>query len=303
MLRFLFQRLLFMVAVSFSIVYAIQFGILWVQRAQELEPSTTITQVFVNTASETRQFFGNAFQGDFGQYETISGAREVKELLLQSFPASLGLLLASLLASIAIGIPLGIWVAIKRNSGITFSVLLTTLLGISVPSFFLAMLLQQSVIYYYVAYERRVLSVAGFGWDIEHMLLPMIVLSVRPVAYLMRTAHIAMQRALQEDYVRTAHAKGLRPAWVINVHVLRNVAVSLITAIGISLHFLLAVLPIVEYIFGWPGLGLRLLQGITNTEAKLAMTFALALGLLLMVGNLLLDLAYRLVDPRLREAG
>lgn len=302
MLRFLLQRVLFILSVSFCIVYAMQFGITWVQRSEEVEPTTTVLDVIANTGTETVQFFRGALRGDFGQYETISGPRDVKELLVQSLPASLGLLLVAMLAATAIGIPLGIWVAIKRKSGLTLTVLLSTMLGISVPSFFLAILLQQSVIYYYVTYERRVLSVGGFGWDYRHMLLPAIVLAVRPVAYLMRTAHIAMDRALQEDYVRTAHAKGLRPAWVINVHMLRNVGVSLITAIAISLRFSLAVLPIVEYIFGWPGLGLRLLQGITNTEAELAMTFALVLGLLLLVGNLILDLAYRLIDPRVREA-
>jgi peptide/nickel transport system permease protein len=88
---------------------------------------------------------------------------------------------------------------------------------------------------------------------------------------------------------------------VINVHALRNVGVPLITAAGLSLRFSLAVLPIVEYLFGWPGLGLRLLQGITNNEANIAMTFALIFGLLLMFTNVVLELSYRLIDPRLRE--
>ena len=301
MLRFLFPRFLFIVVVSYFIVFAVQFGMQWIRHSREFDPGSTSSELLVGSLQDSAQYLSNAIRGDFGTYVNVTDEREVVELLDQSLPASLGLLAVSLVVSLLIGVPLGIWVAVRRKSGLTFSVLVATMVGVSIPSFFLALLLQQGVITYFQIYGSRPLNVAGFGWDYKHMLLPAIVLSVRPIAYLMRTSHIAFERTLQEDYVRTANAKGMPGRRVINVHALRNVGVPLITAAGLSLRFSLAVLPIVEYLFGWPGLGLRLLQGITNNEANIAMTFALIFGLLLMFTNVVLELSYRLIDPRLRE--
>lgn len=301
MVRFLIRRFFFIIVVSFCIVYFVQLGVLSVERSAEFIHSQTVPELLLTAGEGTLDFFSRAFRGDFGSYDTVGGARQVNEVLAQALPASLGLLLISFIVSVAFGLPLGIWVALKRKGGLTFSVLTLTMLGISIPSFFLAMLLQQGVIAYFVAFDKRILSVAGYGWDYRHLLLPVIVLSARPIAYLMRTSHIGLERVLQEDYIRTAYAKGLPGRAVVFIHALRNVGVPLLTAAGVSLRFSLAVLPIVEYLFGWPGLGLRLLQGISNSQADLAMTFALILGLLLMFGNLLLDLGYRYIDPRLRD--
>lgn len=302
MLRFLLQRLLFILIVSFFIVYAAQLGVLWVDRSAEFEHTETVPQLLGRAGENTLSFLRGIVHLDFGSYVTIGGGRPVNELLLQALPASLGLLLISMVFSVGIGVPLGVWVALRRRSGLTFGVLGATILGISVPSFFLAMLFQQGAIWYFVEFDRRILSVAGYGWDYRHLLLPVLVLSARPIAYLMRTAHIVFDRTLQEDYIRTAYSKGLDERQVISVHAFRNVGVPLLTAIGVSFRFSLAVLPIVEYLFGWPGIGLRLLQGISNSQANLAMTFALVMGLMLMFGNLILDVSYRLIDPRLREA-
>jgi peptide/nickel transport system permease protein len=301
MARFLIRRFFFMVIVSLCIVYFVQLGVLWVDRSTEFIHTQTVPELLLTALSNSLGFFAGALRGDFGSYDTVGGTRQVSELLFQALPASLGLLLISTIVSIAVGLPLGIFVALRRKGGLTFSVLTLTMLGISIPSFFLAMLLQQGAIFYFVAFDKRIVSVAGYGWDYRHMLLPVIVLSARPIAYLMRTSHIALERVLQEDYIRTAYAKGLAARAVVIIHALRNVGVPLLTAAGVSLRFSLAVLPIVEYLFGWPGLGLRLLQGISNSQADLAMTFALILGLLLLFGNLVLDLGYRYIDPRLRE--
>jgi peptide/nickel transport system permease protein len=302
MLRFLLQRLLFIIIVSLFIVYAAQLGVLWVDRSGEFEHTESVPQLLGRAAQNALEFLKGLSHLDFGVYMAIGGARPVGELLLQALPASLGLLLISMLFSVGIGVPLGIWVALRRRNDLTLSVLGTTLLGISIPSFFLAMLLQQGAIWYFATFGRRILSVAGYGWDYRHLLLPVLVLSARPIAYLVRTAHIVFDRTLQEDYIRTAYSKGLDERQVISIHAFRNVAVPVLTAIGVSFRFSLAVLPIVEYLFGWPGIGLRLLQGISNSQANLAMTFSLILGLLLMTGNLILDVSYRLADPRLREA-
>ena len=213
----------------------------------------------------------------------------------------MGLLLLSALLAGIVGVFLGIFVALRDNKALVFLVLAITVIGISTPSFFAGMLLQQSVIFYFANYGRRLLSVAGFGWDYEHMLLPVLVLSARPIAYLMRTSYTVLTRTMEEDYVRTAFGKGLSRRAVINRHALKNVAVPVLTAVGVSWRFSLGVLPVVEFLFAWPGMGLRLLEAITSRQAMVAAALSLAFGLSLMLGNLILDVLYRLIDPRLRE--
>jgi peptide/nickel transport system permease protein len=145
-------------------------------------------------------------------------------------------------------------------------------------------------------------NIAGFGWDFDHMLLPVLVLVARPLAYLTRSSFISVGRVMEEDFIRTAHSKGLRMMDVVNVHALRNVAVPVLTAVGVSLRFSLGVLPIVEFFFVWPGMGLRMLEAIQLRQTVTVVTLAVALGFTFLAINLLLDVVYRIVDPRLREA-
>jgi len=126
------------------------------------------------------------------------------------------------------------------------------------------------------------------------------VLAMRPLAQLSRITFNALSEAAHQDYVRTARAKGLpgRQVWI--DHILPNAAVPILTALGVSLRFSLGSLPVVEFFFGWPGLGAALLNAIGARQTPLVITLALALGLTFMLVNLLLDIAYRWIDPRLR---
>lgn len=295
MLRFVVQRLLFIILVLLGIVFAVHWGML------EIQNSVGVWENGATAWTETLSFFSSALRGDLGTYETVSGPIDVKELLRLSFSASMGLLLAAALISAIVGIFLGIFVALSKRRIFTFSVLAVTIIGISLPSFFAAMLLQNGIIVYFREFDRRLLSVAGFGWDYKHMLLPIIVLAARPIAYLMRTAYIMLQRTLQEDYIRTAYSKGLGRSYVVNVHAMRNIAVPILTAIGVSWRFSLGILPVVEYMFAWPGMGLRMLEGINSQQISMVVPISLAFGISLLVGNLILDVAYRIVDPRMRE--
>lgn len=299
MLPFILKRLLFILLVTISIVFAVHWGMLLASRTEALLPS--IWPTAQGALSETRDFFANALRGDLGTYFMIAGERPVKELLWISFSASMGLLLLTALLSAVIGLLLGIFAALTRIRGLAFSILVFTLVGISVPSFFAAMLLQHGIIVYFREFDRRLLSVAGFGWDYQHLLLPMLVLAARPVAYLMRTSYIVLDRTMQEDYVRTAHSKGLSRRYIVNVHALRNVAVPILTAVAVSWRFSLGILPVVEYIFAWPGMGLRILEGILSWQVNMVAPLAAVFGLTLLLGNLILEIAYRLVDPRVRE--
>jgi len=213
---------------------------------------------------------------------------------------SMVLLTVALSGATIAGISLGTFAALTKHKKLVLPLLLIVLVGISTPTFFSGYILQQIEIYYAFYFGRRLVSVAGFGWDIEHMLLPVLVLAARPLAYLTRTSFIAISRVMEEDFIRTAYAKGLRQRQIVNIHAMRNVAVPILTAIGVSLRFSLGSLPIVEFLFFWPGIGLRLLEAIESRQTAIMVTLTLSLGLTILAVNLLLDIIYRFVDPRTR---
>jgi ABC-type dipeptide/oligopeptide/nickel transport system permease component len=213
----------------------------------------------------------------------------------------MGLLLVALAAAILIGLPLGLVASLIRRRNLNLPILAVTILGISAPAFFIALLLRQGELYYVRIFGYPLVSIAGFGWDYKHMLLPVIVLAARPLAYLTRASFNSLSGTMEEDYIRTAYAKGLSRNRAVNRHALPNVAVPVLTAIGVSLRFALVALPVVEFIFVWPGMGLRMLEAINARQTGVVVTLALALGLTFLLINLLLDMAYWLVDPRIRE--
>ena len=147
------------------------------------------------------------------------------------------------------------------------------------------------------------MSVAGYGWDVDHLLLPVLVLAARPLAYLTRSSFISLGHVMREDYIRTAYAKGAARWRAVLFHGVKNMAVPVLTAVGVSIRFSLSSLPVVEMFFSWPGMGYRLLTAINERQTDLVVAFAFALGLTFLLINLLLDVVYRIVDPRIREEG
>jgi peptide/nickel transport system permease protein len=190
----------------------------------------------------------------------------------------------------------------SKRVPLALPILTLTVLGISTPSFFAALLLQIGDIQWTKFYGASWLASGGLGWDVRHMLLPTLVLAARPIAYLTRATFLGLNRVLGEDYIRTAWAKGLSPRRVFFDHALRNVAVPVLTAIGVSLRFALSSLPVVELFFGWPGLGERLLAAINARQTPLVVALALALGLTFVLVNIALDITYRFIDPRVQES-
>jgi peptide/nickel transport system permease protein len=213
----------------------------------------------------------------------------------------MALLLIALALATGLGLLAGSTMALtKRKRWITL-LLALTLVGMSLPAFFGGLLLQRAEIWYVSRGNAPLVSLAGFGWDMRHMLLPVIVLMARPLAQLTRTSFISLERTFQEDYIKTAYAKGLSTKRTFRVHAMKNVAIPFLTAVGVSLRFSLSALPVVEFFFAWPGIGLLMLQAINLRQTTLAVTLALALGLTFLAVNLLLDIAYYAIDPRLRE--
>ena len=295
LLLFVGQRLAFGLLVLLAIIYLAYLGL-------DMAGGTPLGPAVREAFARTVAYVGRLAQGDLGLTSAGSDTalpRPVGEVVLERLPRSLGLLGISLSFAALLGILLGILAARSRSQR-SLIVLLATLIGISVPSFFAAFLLQSAAIWYTRQAGRSLLPVGGFGWD-KHLILPVIVLAARPIAQITRITFVSLREVLGQDYVRTAHSKGLHPRRVMVIHVMRNAAIPILTTIAVSLRFALSSLPVVELYFGWPGAGFTLLKGIAQRDDNLTMALLLCLGALFIMVNLILEVSYRFIDPRLRE--
>jgi len=304
MALFLLRRIAFILAVSAGIVFFCFFGLAMASNSTQRVPSYDPRPPARLAYRATIDYVRGLAQGDLGTLSERVG-RQVRQTpvttrLAERYPRSLGLLASALGVAALAGIPLGVAAATLRSPILSTGTMTLTLLGTSLPSFFLAALLQLGEITWYRTFGFRLVPVGGFGWD-ARLVLPTLVLAARPLAHLARVAYVSFREIQGEDYVRTARAKGLLRRLVLWVHIGRNAAVPLLTALGVSVRFSLASLPVVEFFFGWPGLGIGLLDAVRDGQPQAVAGMALALGLTLMLVNLLLDLLYRYADPRLRE--
>lgn len=301
MIRLLWRRLQSVVLISLAIVFFCALSLRIINRPAGRSLLSTLPQAVRDTAS----FVRNLPTGNLGVIYRRTGRTvttvPVTSVVMDTYVKSMGLLLISLLFASALGLGLGTAAAYWEGSPLALGLLTGSLLGISLPTFFTALVLQLIEITWYQRTGVRLVPVGGFGWD-AHVILPALVLAARPLAQVARITFVSLTEAAHQDYVRTAHAKGLPTSRVWLGHVLPNGAVPILTALGISLRFSLGSLPVVEYFFGWPGAGATLLSAIRGQQVTLVISLALALALTFMLVNLLLELAYRLVDPRLRVA-
>ena len=257
-----------------------------------------------SAAGFTADYLKGLTHGDLGViasgHRTIAGTSVVDDLG-RALPKSLGLLVFALTLAALVGLILGITAALRRASRFSELLLFVSVLGTSTPSFFAAMLLIWFTTWLYQTTSTHIIPISGFGWD-AHLILPALVLAARPAAAVTRLSYNALVEILESDYIRTATAKGLTPNLILLRHVLRNAGVPILTTVGVSLRFSLAILPIVEYIFNWPGIGLRLLKSIEIQDTTAVVGMTLPLILLFVLVNLLLEALFPLVDPRLRTS-
>lgn len=231
--------------------------------------------------------------------------REVQpalKVVLELLANSAGLLLTSLAIAFSLGVILGVLAAMLRKRNLAPLVLLASIFGVSTPSFLLAMLfwVVNLQIYKWIQTDTALLPPTGFGWDL-HLVMPALVLAARPLAQIMQVTYVSMSAVLQEDYIRTARAKGASRKVEIYTHALRNVLIPILTTLGTSLRFSLASLPVVEAFFLWPGLGLALLQAIEMQMTSLVTDLIVCLGFLFIIVNLTIEFIYPVIDPRLRR--
>lgn len=241
-------------------------------------------------------------QGDWGtSYQTH---QPVLEMIAQRIPATLVLMGTGMVLSIIIAIPLGVLCAVKQNSVFDYILSALSFLGSSFPVFFLAM-----AIIFVFSVQLNLLpssgmysSVSGrdFGDLLRHLILPACTVAVGHVGQLVRYVRSSVLEELGKDYLRTAAAKGVRPVGRIMIHALRNSLLSVITLIGMQIPSLFGGSVIVEKVFAWPGIGTLLSSSTTSRDYPVLMAVILISAVVVVAANLLTDIVYAIVDPRIR---
>lgn len=248
-------------------------------------------------------WMGEILSGNLGY--SLRSPLPLKKDFLNALPITLELGFLATLFACLVGIPLGVVAAVRRNSMVDNSARLLGTVGLAVPNFYLATLA--------LLFTSTTLHwVPGLFWvppfqdplgNLKQMFLPALVLSFGLMAITVRMTRATMQEVLAQDYVRTAHAKGLKTNAVVVRHALRNALIPVITIIGIQMGYLLSGSVIIEQIFGLPGIGWFFLQGLLNRDYPVVQLIALFMVFLFIFLNLATDLIYAYIDPRIRFHG
>jgi peptide/nickel transport system permease protein len=237
-------------------------------------------------------FLARAVHGDFG--DSLRHSRPAFEVVWERVPATVQLGAVAFALSIALGVPLGVLSATRRGSAVDAVAMLVALLGQSVPSFWLGIML----IMIFGVY-LQLLPISGRGsW--LHLVLPGVTLAAFPLARNARLTRSSVLEVLHQEYVRTARAKGVPELGVVYRHALRNALIPVVTVIGLQLGFLLGGSVIVETIFAWPGVGRAIVQAIGNKDFPVVQAGVTMLALSFVTVNLLVDLLYGFLNPRIR---
>jgi ABC-type dipeptide/oligopeptide/nickel transport system permease component len=225
--------------------------------------------------------------------------RDVNDIVRAHFPRSIELGLLALGFAIVFGVPLGIVSALKANTVFDYAAMFVSNVGFAVPSFLVATLF----IYFFALEWREIFQLPTSGWTTwRHKVLPSIALGLAPMAYFARLVRGTMLETLQQDYIRTAKAKGLRWRRVVVVHTLRNSLIPAVTAAGPLLGFLITGSFIIEYIFAIPGIGKYYVDAVEARDYSVVMGLTVLLSIIVILANLVVDILYGFLDPRTREA-
>jgi len=265
-------------------------------------------------------FLGGLAQGDLGI--SIITKKPVLTEFMALFPATLELSFCAMVFAVAVGLPAGVIAATRRGKFLDQAMMGTALIGYSMPIFWWGLLLivvfsgmlgwtpvsgRMSLMYYFPTPTGFMLidsllsgEKGAFASAVRHLILPAIVLGTIPLAVIARQTRSAMLEVLGEDYVRTARAKGLSPMRVVGLHALRNALIPVITVIGLTTGTLLAGAILTETIFSWPGVGKWMVDSIFRRDYPAVQGGLILIALVVMVVNLLVDVAYGFINPRIR---
>ncbi len=254
------------------------------------------------------KFIGNALQGNFGI--SLRLGRPVSQLLIERLPATLELAMTAALIGLFVGIPMGVYTALKRNSVIAKTLLTSSLIGVSLPNFLIGIFL---ILIFAVwlgwlpSFGRGDVTKIGL-WStgfltvtgLKALILPAVTLGLFPVTLIMRLVRAEMLEVLRTDYIKFARARGLTNNAVHFGHALKNTLVPVITITGLQLGGLIAFAIITETVFQWPGMGLLFIQAVQFADIPVMAAYLCLIGLIFVLINLLVDMLYYTVDPRLR---
>ena len=265
-------------------------------------------------------YIGKVLHGDLGK--SIITQTPVAQEFLSLFPATVELALCAMVFALLIGIPAGVLAAVKRNSWLDHGLMGASLTGYSMPIFWWGLLLillfsvqlgwtpvsgRIAVAYFieprtgFLLIDTALSDEAGaFRSALSHLILPTIVLGTNPLAVIARMTRSAMLEVMGEDYIRTARAKGLSAFRVLGIHAMRNAMVPVVTVIGLQIGVLFTGAILTETIFSWPGVGKWLIEAIARRDYPVLQGGMLLLGLIVMSVNVLVDLSYGLINPRIR---
>jgi peptide/nickel transport system permease protein len=240
------------------------------------------------------RFFRSALKGEFGK--SIRYNQPAINLVLERLPATLQLSTISILFAVVMAVPLGIIAAVKRNSWIDYIASFLAVIGQSMPNYWLGFLLV-----YLIAVNLKLLPTSG-GPGLRYVVLPAVTIAFNLMALISKMTRSSMLQVLNEDYIRAARAKGLSYWQAVLKHGLRNALLPVITIIGLQFGYILGGAVVIETIYAWPGLGLLTIQAIYNRDYPLVQASVMFLTLSFVGINLLVDVSYQLLDPRIRFA-
>ncbi|MFN5047973.1 ABC transporter permease [Roseateles sp.] len=257
------------------------------------------------------KFIGNAVQGEFGL--SLRQGRKVSTLIAERFPATLELAMAAGVIALGVGIPLGVYAALRRGRFSSQLLMTLSLLGVSLPTFLIGILLIlifAVTLKWMPSFGRGDVVTLG-SWTtglltldgLKHLILPAITLSVFQLTLIMRLVRAEMLEVLRTDYIKFARARGLSNRAVYFGHALKNTLVPVITITGLQLGSLIAFAIITETVFQWPGMGLLFIQAVQFADIPVMAAYLCLISFIFVTINLLVDMLYFAVDPRLRIEG
>lgn len=253
-------------------------------------------------------FIGGALDGHLGK--SYVHHEDALQLVLNRLPATVELAITALLLAILVGVPLGLFAGLYPEHPLSKLMMATSIIGFSLPSFWVALML---VLFFSVHLgwlpasgrgETRELFGIQWSWltldGLQHLLLPALNLALFKVSLILRLTRAGVREILPQDFVRFARAKGLSPLRVVLMHVLRNTLIPLVTVLGLELGSTIAYAVVTENIFAWPGSGKLILDSINNLDRPVVVAYLMVVVVIFVTLNLIVDILYRVLDPRVR---
>jgi peptide/nickel transport system permease protein len=253
-------------------------------------------------------FLGGAFKGDLGRSFVFN--EPALRVILQRMPATLELALAAMLLSIVIGIPLGLYAGVRPNSPAAKTMMAGSILGFSLPSFWVGLLLIMvfavQLSWLPAGGRGPTRELLGMQWSfltldgLRHLILPALNLALFKISLVMRLVRAETREIIPQDYIRTARAKGLAEGAIIRVHLLKNIMIPVITIVGLEFGSVIAFSVVTETIFAWPGMGKLIIDSINLLDRPMIVAYLMVIVVLFVFINLVVDLIYTTLDPRVR---